>query len=64
MEQPYETRILFLGLDGVGKLTIIAKLRDFKVFLLIIIQFIARVNLIYHRFLLNIINMTSLFLIY
>ena len=36
MEQPYETRILFLGLDGVGKSTIIAKLRDFKVFLLII----------------------------
>ena len=36
MEQPYETRILFLGLDGVGKSTIIAKLRDFKVFLIII----------------------------
>ena len=36
MEQPYETRVLFLGLDGVGKSTIIAKLRDFKVFLLII----------------------------
>ena len=36
MEQPYETRILFLVLDGVGKSTIIAKLRDFKVFLLII----------------------------
>ena len=33
MEQPYETRILFLGLDGVGKSTIIAKLRDFKVIL-------------------------------
>ena len=31
MDQVYETRILFLGLDGVGKSTIIAKLRDFKV---------------------------------
>lgn len=27
-----EIRILFLGLDGSGKSTIIAKLKDFKVF--------------------------------
>ena len=31
MDQPFEKRILFIGLDGVGKSTIITKLRDFKV---------------------------------
>jgi GTPase SAR1 family protein len=31
-------KILFLGLDGSGKSTIIVKLRDFKVFYFIFIQ--------------------------
>ena len=31
MDPPMETRILLIGLDGVGKSTIVTKLRDFKV---------------------------------
>lgn len=31
MDQSLETKILFVGLDGAGKSTIIAKLKDLKV---------------------------------